>query len=120
MKMRAPSVPLFNVDPYFSVWSSATCLTDRTTIHWTEKNNTILGKIYIDGKPYRFMGEGEEVNLELMELWVKVRDEAGGRTKEAKEKFLAEACQIQGVYVPKFYTPLWDEKGKLLAIEPFP
>lgn len=64
------------------------------------------------------MGEGEEVNLELMELWVKVRDEAGGRTKEAKEKFLAEACQIQGVYVPKFYTPLWDEKGKLLAIEP--
>ncbi len=58
------------------------------------------------------------MNLELMELWVKVRDEAGGRTKEAKEKFLAEACQIQGVYVPKLYTPLWDEKGKLLAIEP--
>ena len=63
MKMRAPSVPLFNVDPYFSVWSPATCLTDRNTIHWTEKNNTILGKIYIDGKPYRFMGEGEEETL---------------------------------------------------------
>ena len=62
------------------------------------------------------MGEGEEVNLEIMELWVKVRDAAGGNTAAARENFLRQACQIEGVYVPSFYTPHWDEQGKLTDI----
>ncbi|MGI5824743.1 MAG: TIGR03960 family B12-binding radical SAM protein [Bacillota bacterium] len=63
------------------------------------------------------MGEGEEVNLEMMECWVKVRDEAGGNTAAARQRFLEEVCKIEGIYVPKFYTPCWDETGKLTGME---
>ena len=63
------------------------------------------------------MGEGEEVNLELMELWVQVRNSFGGNTAEARAEFLQKACLIEGIYVPSFYTPVWDEQGKLLEIK---
>lgn len=63
------------------------------------------------------MGEGEEVNLEIMEAWVNVKKAMGGNTAAAREKFLQEICSIQGIYVPKFYTPVWDENGKLCAME---
>ncbi|HZK10396.1 MAG TPA: TIGR03960 family B12-binding radical SAM protein [Clostridia bacterium] len=42
------------------------------------------------------LGDGEEVLLELMELWLKT-----GK----KDKFLKEALKIRGVYVPKYYEP---------------
>lgn len=56
MKLRAPSVPLITVDPYFSVWSPADKLTDRPTNHWTNNTVSMLGIVEIDGTPYRFMG----------------------------------------------------------------
>lgn len=62
------------------------------------------------------MGEGEEVNPEIMELWALVRDEAGGNTVAARSEFLRRVCQIEGVYVPAFYTPHWDEQGRLVDI----
>lgn len=69
MKMRAPSVPLITIDPFFSIWSPADCLTDADTVHWTntaraERKIIMRGIVKIDGKPFRFMGEnaeGEEI-----------------------------------------------------------
>ena len=56
MKLRAPAVPLITVDPYFSIWSPDTKLNVAKTMHWTGKNNTLLGLVVIDGKEYSFLG----------------------------------------------------------------
>ncbi len=49
MKMRAPSIPLITVDPFFSVWSPDETLNVTNTVHWTGKSNFILGTAEIDG-----------------------------------------------------------------------
>ncbi len=56
MKLRAPAYPLITVDPYFSVWSPADKLTDTTTVHWTDKPNTICGTATVDDKTLRIIG----------------------------------------------------------------
>ena len=63
-KLRAPSVPLVTIDPYFSVWSPADRLTDRDTTHWTGRANLVLGVATIDGAAYRFIGRGPEPAME--------------------------------------------------------
>lgn len=49
MKKRPVAVPLFTVDPYFSVWSCADKLYNGYTKHWTEKPWPIYAAVYIDG-----------------------------------------------------------------------
>lgn len=58
MKMRPPAIPLITVDPYFSIWSPSTKLTDSTPMHWTGSPNTIVGNVNVDGEELRFMGSG--------------------------------------------------------------
>lgn len=60
MKLRAPAYPLITVDPYFSVWSTSNSLNKSVTAHWTGSSNTMDGIVYVDGKPFRFMGKGKE------------------------------------------------------------
>ncbi len=56
MILRAPAVPLITVDPFFSVWSPDTALNHAKTEHWSDKGNSILGTVIIDGKEYLFLG----------------------------------------------------------------
>ena len=59
MKMRIPSIPLFNIDPYFSVWSHDD-LNSKDCVHWTGSRNTIVGTVTIDGQSYRFLGKSSD------------------------------------------------------------
>ncbi len=54
--LRLPSVPLFNNDPYFSLWSPFDRLNDGTTRHWSDAEKAMDGILRVDGRSYRFMG----------------------------------------------------------------
>lgn len=56
MKKRPAAVPLFTVDPYFSIWSCSDKLYDTYTKHWSEKPWPIFIALYIDGAMYSIAG----------------------------------------------------------------
>ena len=59
------------------------------------------------------IGEGEEVNLELMELYREHK-----KRGYSKAAFLREAAQIEGVYVPSLYDVTYHEDGTIAAVTP--
>ena len=61
MKLRAPAVPLITVDPYFSIWSPDTNLNHTKTVHWTDKENSIIGTVTIDGEKLLFLGYHQNI-----------------------------------------------------------
>lgn len=57
------------------------------------------------------LGEGEEVNLELMRLAEQFKKNGG-----TKQEFLRKAAQIEGIYVPSLYDIGYNEDGTVKAI----
>ena len=54
------------------------------------------------------LGEGEDVTLEYIQLYRQAKEECW-----SKEEFLQEAAKIEGIYVPSFYEPIYNEDGTL-------
>ena len=59
------------------------------------------------------IGEGEEVNIELLELYENMK-----RSGCTKLEFLEQAARIEGVYVPRFYDVTYNDDGTVQAITP--
>lgn len=53
-----------------------------------------------------FIGEGEEVLVDFIDLYRKYKQKT-----ISKETLLLEASRIEGIYVPKFYEPIYSESG---------
>ena len=59
------------------------------------------------------LGEGEEVNLELAQLFLQAKREEWSRAE-----YLRRAAQIEGVYVPSLYDVTYREDGTIRAVTP--
>lgn len=60
-----------------------------------------------------FLGEGEEVDLEVIDLYKKYKRNGG-----SKSDFLREAAKIEGVYVPSLYSVEYNKDGTVCAVIP--
>ncbi len=60
-----------------------------------------------------FIGEGEEVDLEVIELYRKCKQD-----NKSKAEFLKEAAQIKGVYVPALYDVDYNDDGTIKSFTP--
>lgn len=58
------------------------------------------------------LGEGEEVNLELMGLYLEMKKQGATR-----KEFLRRAAHIKGIYVPEFYHFCYKEDGTIEKLE---
>ncbi len=59
------------------------------------------------------LGEGEEINLELMDLYHEMRDQGATRTE-----FLRAAAKLPGIYVPSLYDVTYNDDGTVQAVTP--
>ncbi len=60
-----------------------------------------------------YIGEGETVYYELLDLYKEVRTSGGSR-----QDFLARAAGIPGIYVPAFYNVAYKEDGTIASFLP--
>ena len=60
-----------------------------------------------------YMGEGEVVYFDLIDRYKEIKARGGSR-----KKFLEQAAQIPGIYVPGFYDVTYKEDGTIEAMTP--
>lgn len=60
-----------------------------------------------------FLGEGEEVDLEVIDLYKEIKKSGG-----SKQEFLCRAAKIEGVYVPSLYDVAYNEDGTVKSVTP--
>lgn len=59
------------------------------------------------------LGEGEEVNLELIDLYNDMKKQNASRSQ-----FLEKAAQIEGIYVPSLYEIEYNEDNTIKSVSP--
>lgn len=59
------------------------------------------------------IGEGEEVTLEILDMYKDFK-----KSKGSRENFLRQVSKIEGVYVPSFYQVHYNEDGTIKAMIP--
>ena len=139
--MRENDIPLYaleSLDPltefdfigftlqYELSYTNVLAMLDLAGIPVKAKDRTELTPIVIGGGPcvcnpepmadffdLFVIGEGEEVNLELMALYEKMKP-----NNPTKREFLLEATKIEGIYVPAFYDVDYNDDGTAKAITP--
>jgi len=67
---------------------------------------------FVDFVDICIIGEGEDVDAELVELYREAK-----RCGMGKEEFLIKAAQIEGVYVPSLYDVSYNEDGTIAAVK---
>lgn len=60
-----------------------------------------------------FLGEGEEVDLEVINLYKEHK-----KNGYSKKAFLRACADIEGVYVPSLYEPSYNDDGTIRAVSP--
>jgi len=58
------------------------------------------------------IGDGEEAAVKLCGAYKESKD-----CGEKKESFLKKACELEGVYVPGFYEPVYNDNGEIAEIK---
>lgn len=74
---------------------------------------TYNGEPVADFFDFFSIGEGEESTMELMDEYVKWKEEGLPRIE-----FLKRVAQLPGFYVPSFYDVEYDEEGKISRLQP--
>lgn len=138
-KMRAHNIPLYaleSLDPikdfdfigftiqYELCYTSILEMLDLAGLPVLASERTALTPIVMGGGPcccnaepladffdLFAIGEGEEMNLELMRLMEECK-----KNGSAKREFLEKAAQIEGIYVPSLYDISYNEDGTVKSI----
>lgn len=137
--MRENNIPLHTLETYSPVkdldflgftlqyelsYTNILNMLDLGGIPLLSKDRTAKDPIILAGGPCAYnpepladfidlfvIGEGEEVNLEVMRLYKQY-----GKAK--RQAFLLAAAQIPGVYVPSLYAATYNPDGTLKSFEP--
>lgn len=140
-EMRAQNIPLFALESGDSIadfdfigftlqyelsYTNMLDMLDLAGLPLRSADRTELAPIVVAGGPCAvnpepiaafidlfFIGEGEEVDLEVIDLYRKMKAE-----HRTKAEFLREAAKIEGVYVPSLYTVDYNADGTIAAVTP--
>lgn len=139
--MRENNIPLFSLESHDPVsefdiigftlqyelsYSNVLNMLDLAGIPLYSKDRTSLKNLVVAGGPcvcnpepiadfvdIFFLGEGEEVDLEVIDLYRECK-----KNNVSKDEFLRMAAKIEGVYVPSLYDVTYNEDNTIKSIEP--
>ena len=139
--MREKNIPLFGLESRDSIrdfdfigftlqyemsYTNILNMLDLAGVPLRSKDRTELYPLVVAGGPccanaepvadffdLFFLGEGEEVDLEVIDLYKEYKHK--GKTKR---EFLRAAAEIEGVYVPSLYDISYNADGTVKAITP--